>query len=219
MNSFDLLAALKNRGYLKEGCERLWWSNAGSFEVAAGSILTQQTKWSNVEISLENLKNHSLLSLEALAEADEYLLKTLIQKCGFSAQKASRLITLSKNIMKDFGDFETFQKEVDKEWLLAQKGLGHESADAILCYACLRPVMVIDGYTNRLLKNHGYEFERYEEIQEWFYEGVLGAWDKVLKLYGGDIDETTLWARYHGKIVEFCKENMNGKNNAANVLE
>jgi endonuclease-3 related protein len=210
VNSFDLLVFLKNAGYLKNGCEKLWWPNAGSFEIVVGSVLTQQTKWSNVKISLENLKEHSLLSLEALAEANEYLLKTLILRCGFSGQKASRLIMLSRNIMSNFGDFETFQKEVEKEWLLAQKGLGHESADAILCYACLKPVMVIDGYARRLLKNYGYEFESYEEIQEWFYEGILSSWNKVAGLYDGGIDETTLWARYHGKIVEFCKENMKG---------
>ncbi|MDR1554739.1 MAG: 3-methyladenine DNA glycosylase [Campylobacteraceae bacterium] len=218
MNSFDLLVSLRHAGYLKN-CERLWWPCAGSFEVVAGSILTQQTKWSNVEISLGNLKKYSMLSLEALSKADEYLLKSLIQKCGFSTQKASRLIMLSQNIIDDFGDFETFQRDVEKEWLLAQKGLGHESADAILCYACLKPVMVIDSYTNRLLGHYGYEFERYEEIQEWFYDGILSSWDKVLQLYNDDIDEVTLWARYHGKIVEFCKENAKSKNSILNVLD
>ncbi|MDR1285950.1 MAG: 3-methyladenine DNA glycosylase [Campylobacteraceae bacterium] len=212
MNSFDLLVFLKNAGYLKSGCEKFWWPNAGSFEVVVGSILTQQTKWSNVKNSLENLKERSLLSLEALSKIDEYLLKSIIQKCGFSGQKASRLIMLSRNIVSDFGDFETFQKDIKKEWLLSQKGLGHETADAILCYACFKPVMVIDSYANRLLKHFGCEFESYEEIQEWFYDGILSSWDKTLKLYNGEIDETTLWARYHGKIVEFCKENMKGKN-------
>ncbi|MDR0408761.1 MAG: 3-methyladenine DNA glycosylase [Campylobacteraceae bacterium] len=218
MNSFDLLVSLKNAGYLKSGCEKFWWPNAGSFEIVVGSVLTQQTKWSNVAISLKNLEERSLLSLEALSKTDEYLLKTLIQKCGFSGQKASRLIMLSRNIIDDFGDFETFRKKVEKEWLLKQKGLGHESADAILCYACFRPVMVIDSYTNRLLRHFGYEFGSYEESQEWFYEGVLSLWNKTLKLYDNDIDEMTLWARYHGKIVEFCKENMNGKNDISSIL-
>ncbi|MDR2100526.1 MAG: 3-methyladenine DNA glycosylase [Campylobacteraceae bacterium] len=207
MNSFELLSALKRLGYLKEPCEKLWWPNAGSFEVVVGAILTQQTKWSNVETSLDNLKKHSMLSLEVLSKSDEYVLKTLIQKCGFSGQKASRLKALSKNIINDFGDFKTFQQEADREWLLAQKGIGLESADAILCYACLRDVMVIDAYTNTLLKFFGYEFESYGEIQEWFYEGVLGNWEKVRALYDFEIDENTLFARLHGKIVEFCKNN------------
>lgn len=169
--------------------------------------MTQQTKWSSVEISLTNLKSRSLLEPHALANADEYELGVLIEKSGFKMQKASRLKKLARNIAEEFGDFETFKQNVDREWLLAQKGIGFESADAILCYACLRPVMVIDSYTNRLLKSFGYEFESYEESAEWFYDGIFGRWEKVCALYDFDIDENTLFARFHGKIVEFCKDN------------
>jgi endonuclease-3 related protein len=207
VNSFELLLALKRLGYLKNEREKLWWPNSGSFEVVAGAILTQQTKWSNVEISLANLKGRHLLDPFALSDADEYELSLLIAKSGFKSQKAARLKRLSQNIVADFGGFEEFAQNVDREWLLAQKGVGFESADAILCYACLKPVMVVDSYTNRLLKGFGYEFESYDELQEWFYEGVLGRWERVRELYSFDIDENTLFARFHGKIVEFCKEN------------
>ncbi|MDR3346942.1 MAG: 3-methyladenine DNA glycosylase [Campylobacteraceae bacterium] len=219
MNSFDLLSALKKAGYLSESAPRLWWPNAGSFEVLISAILTQQTKWSNVELSLANLKKHSLLSLEDLADTDEYLLQTLIQPSGFARQKSSRLIALSRNIIEDFGSFEALQQSVEREWLLAQKGLGRESADAILCYACLKPVMVQDSYTARLLAHYGYEFESYEQMQEWFYDGVLSEWDRVLELYGQDIDEHTVWARFHGKIVEFCKQNINKNTIIKDILE
>jgi endonuclease-3 related protein len=208
MNSVDLLRALKEAGYLRQGCDKLWWPNAGSFEIVVGAVLTQRTKWDNVKESLLNLKKHSLLDIKALAKADGFLLSKLVKPSGFAAQKSSRLIKLSQNILRDFGSFETFAQSVDKEWLLAQKGLGRESSDAILCYACLRDVMVVDSYALRLLAYWGYEFESYEEAQEWFYEGVFGYWDKVKRLYGYDIDKNTLWARFHGKIVEFCKDNM-----------
>jgi endonuclease-3 related protein len=204
MNSLELLFALKKLGYLREPCEKLWWPNSGLFEAVVGAILTQQTKWGNVEVSLLNLKSRSLLTPHALADIGEYELSLLIEKSGFKTQKALRLKKLAHNIVKEFGDFETFKENVDREWLLAQKGIGFESADAILCYACLKPVMVIDSYTNRLLKSLGYEFESYEEIQEWFYDGILGGWDKARGLYE---DENTLFARFHGKIVEFCKDN------------
>ncbi|MDR1614704.1 MAG: 3-methyladenine DNA glycosylase [Campylobacteraceae bacterium] len=210
MNSFELLSALKQLGYLKP-CERLWWPNSGSFEVVVAAILTQQTKWSNVEISLLNLKNRSLMNPHALALTDEYEIGVLIEKSGFKTQKASRLKKLAHNIMSEFGSFESFQQNADREWLLAQKGIGFESADAILCYACLKPVMVIDSYTGRLLSSFGYEFESYDEIQEWFYGGILSRWENVCGLYNFDIDENTLFARFHGKIVEFCKENMRGQ--------
>jgi endonuclease-3 related protein len=215
MNSLELLFALRGFGFLKEPCEKLWWPNSGSFEVVVGTILTQQTKWSNVEISLFNLKSRSLLTLCALADISEYELSLLIGKSGFKTQKASRLKKLTHNIIKEFGNFETFQQNVDREWLLAQKGIGLESADAILCYACLKPVMVIDSYTNRLLSNFGYEFESYEETQEWFYDGILSKWDRVHGLYD---DENMLFARFHGKIVEFCKGDIKGQKLKALML-
>lgn len=49
MNSFELLSALKNAGYLKNERELLWWPKSGSFEVIVGAILTQQTRWEKVE--------------------------------------------------------------------------------------------------------------------------------------------------------------------------
>ncbi|MDR0761733.1 MAG: hypothetical protein LBF13_01640 [Campylobacteraceae bacterium] len=213
MNSFELLSALRELGYLKESCEKLWWPNSGSFEVVVGAILTQQTKWSNVEISLSNLKSRSLLTLHTLANIGEYELSLLIEKSGFKTQKASRLKKLAYNIIKEFSDFETFKQNVNREWLLAQKGIGLESADAILCYACLKPVMVIDSYTNRLLSSFGYEFGSYEEMQEWFYDGISG--DKVCGLYD---NENTLFARFHGKIVEFCKDDAKGQKLKALML-
>ncbi|MDR1007277.1 MAG: hypothetical protein LBL65_01770 [Campylobacteraceae bacterium] len=215
MDSFELLCALRRLGYLKDGCEKLWWPESGSFEVVVGAILTQQTKWSNVEISLSNLKNRSLLTSYALADIDEYELSLLIEKSGFKVQKAARLKRLARNIIKEFGDFEDFRQNVNREWLLAQKGIGLESADAILCYACLKPVMVVDSYANRLLKSFGYEFGSYEETQEWFYDGILGRWGGICELYD---NENTLFARFHGKIVEFCKDNAKGQNIKALML-
>jgi endonuclease-3 related protein len=32
--------------------------------------------------------------------------------------------------------------------LLVQKGIGQESADSILCYACQREMMVVDSYSD-----------------------------------------------------------------------
>ncbi len=43
---------------------------------------------------------------------------------------------LCQNIQTSFSNFEQFQEEVTRTWLLEQKGIGEETADAILCYAC-----------------------------------------------------------------------------------
>ncbi|OQX73847.1 MAG: 3-methyladenine DNA glycosylase, partial [Campylobacteraceae bacterium 4484_4] len=143
-SSYDLLRGLKKMGYLKEERDPLWWPRSGTFEVVVGAILTQQTKWEKVERSLENLRAYNLLTLEAVAQTDPRELAVLIKPSGFYNTKAKRLQQLCRNIYERFGDFETFAAEVERSWLLAQKGVGEESADSILCYACRREIFVMD---------------------------------------------------------------------------
>lgn len=211
MNSFDLLVALKNKGYLKTTRDPLWWPRSGSFWVLVGAILTQQTKWEKVEKSIENLESMGIDSLEKLSSLDIERLSSAIQPSGFYNTKAKNLSLLSKTILESFGSFEVFCENVDREWLLSQKGIGEESADSILCYACKQEAMVVDAYTARLLAGFGYNFESYGALQEWMVEGIMSNQTKVNQLYGKEITPSELYARFHGKIVEFCKENSRGK--------
>jgi endonuclease-3 related protein len=217
-NSFNLLEALKRAGYLHTTRDPLWWPRSGTQEVVIGAILTQQTKWERVEESLAALNAEGLGSLQALAGAEMEQVVTCIKPSGFYNTKAQRLMQLARNILADFNDFETFQKEVDRAWLLSQKGIGMESADSILCYACHRPVMVVDSYTARLLDALGYTFDDYMQIQAWIEEGIEPHREKVCRLYGYDITPATLYARFHGKIVEFAKEYIRGKRVDISVL-
>lgn len=211
MNSFDLLVALKNQGYLKTTRDPLWWPRSGTFWVVVGSILTQQTKWEKVEKSMENLEHLGIDSLEKLSHLDIEHLSTAIQPSGFYNTKAKNISFLSHAILKEFGSFELFCENVDREWLLVQKGIGEESADSILCYACKQEAMVVDAYTARLLAGFGYSFESYGALQEWMLEGLLVNVSKINQLYGKEIMLSELYARFHGKIVEFCKKNSRGK--------
>lgn len=211
-NSFELLVALKNQGYFKSTRDALWWPRSGTFWVVVGAILTQQTKWEKVEKSMENLEHLGINSLEKLATLDIERLSTAIQPSGFYNTKAKNISLLSHAILNEFGSFEVFCENVDREWLLAQKGIGEESADSILCYACKQEAMVVDAYTARLLAGFGYSFESYEALQEWMLEGLLGNVSRINQLYGKEIILSELYARFHGKIVEFCKENSRGKN-------
>jgi endonuclease-3 related protein len=198
-NSYELLLELRKKNLLQNKPKR-WWPNFGTFEVVLGAVLTQNTKWENVQKALENLKG---MGLEDIASFEPSYLAELIKPAGFYNQKSKRLITLSRNILRDFGDFENFKQNVEREWLLSQKGIGFETADSILCYACGRDTMVMDAYTKRLLKKHGYEFESYDEMKEWFERGVEENWDKLAELYENDLN--LCYSRYHGKIVEFMK--------------
>lgn len=218
INSFELLKALKKE-YKADKQGPLWWPNSGSFEVVVGTILTQQTRWDRVELSLKTLKAKQLLNLISLSKIDTQELETLIIPSGFYRKKAKVLKLLSQNIIKDFENFENFALHVTRAWLLSQKGIGNESADSILCYACKKEYMVVDSYTNRLLRHYGYEFETYEEIQEWLTNGLYENLKLLKNLYQEQIKMYEIFARFHGKIVMYCKENMRGKSLTKELLE
>lgn len=195
----DLYSALQKLDLLENKPE-LWWPNAYTFEVVVGAILTQNTQWTRVEISLENLRTNKILSLEKLAEVEIELLIECIQPSGFHKAKSKNIQTLCQNIISDFGDFENFQHEVSREWLLSQRGIGPESADAILCYGCRREAMVVDKYTQQLLQTLGRDFDHYEDLQSWCVDGFKSD----------DLHRDL--ALFHGMIVEYMKRYKTGKN-------
>jgi len=185
--SRDLYASLSALNLLDEAPE-LWWPAYGTFEVVVGAVLTQNANWKRVEVSLENLRGYALLELEEMLTCKEELLLECIRPSGLFVNKTRVLKTLCSAIKETFGDFESFTCNVTRSWLLAQKGIGKETADSILCYACGREVMVVDAYTHRLLGALGYEFEDYDDLQAWF-----------------EVDDAAHAARYHGMIVEYVK--------------
>ncbi|HEX5670759.1 MAG TPA: 3-methyladenine DNA glycosylase [Sulfuricurvum sp.] len=201
-DSWELYTALERLDLLQNS-QPLWWPQHGTFEVVVGAILTQNTQWRRVTVSLENLSQAGFLSLESLAHIDPETLMELIRPSGLIKAKSKNIKLLCQAILEDFGSFEVFTHEVTREWLLAQKGIGPETADSILCYACERSVMVVDSYTARLLRAFGYEFENYSDLQEWCERGIREH-----------CDESTLqraFAHFHGMIVEYVKHNTNGK--------
>ncbi|GAB0031078.1 3-methyladenine DNA glycosylase [Helicobacter pylori] len=211
LDSFEVLKALKSLDLLKNA-PAWWWPNALKFEALLGVVLTQNTKFEAVLKSLENLKNAFILenddeiNLKKIACVEFSKLAECVRPSGFYNQKAKRLIDLSKNILKDFQSFENFKQEVTREWLLDQKGIGKESADAILCYVCAKEVMVVDKYSYLFLKKLGIEIEDYDELQNFFEKGVQENLNSALALYGNTISLAQLYARFHGKIVEFSKQ-------------
>jgi len=201
-DSWELFSALE-RLKLLENSPPLWWPAYGTFEVVVGAVLTQNTQWERVKVSLDNLRNAEILAPDLLSRTHHETLMELIRPSGLFKAKATNLIRLSHNLIEEFGDFETFALSVERDWLLRQKGIGPETADSILCYACARPAMVVDAYTARLLNAFGYEFESYDELQEWCEAGVRGYFDTV--------QLPAAFARFHGMIVEYVKRNSKGK--------
>jgi len=206
-NSIELFELLKQKGYDKPDRDAWWWPNSGSFEVVVGAILTQNTKWENVEKALDNLKNAKKLHPLILQKTPIEQLQELIRPSGFYKAKSIYLKLLSQNLLKDFTNFKEFQNSASREWLLSQKGIGQESADSILNYACYQEAFVVDSYTNRLLNAFGYNFQTYNELQEWIVESFYREYSKVFPT----LTRAQAYARAHGMVVEYCKVNKKGK--------
>jgi len=194
-DAFDVYNFL-NTQRLLENSPKWWWPNAGTFEVIIGAVLTQNTTWKNVQKSLINLKGS--LELDAFVLLEEDLLKEKIKPSGFYNQKAPRLLQLSKNIQNEFQTFEMFQKNVTRGWLLAQKGIGQESADAILCYGCKHAEMVVDTYTKRVLERFGVVFKKYEAYKNFLETGMKEKFPQE--------ELPLIFARFHGMFVEYNKK-------------
>ncbi len=207
MTSTDLFLTLFN--HKNKNLDELKWPGEGTFEVVLGAILVQNTNWKNVEKALDNLKKAGKDSLQGICELENSELATLIKPSGFYNTKAKRLKTLCQAIRNEFDDFENFKENVSREWLISVKGVGAETCDAILAYACGKPYIVVDAYALRIMAYFDYTFESYDEAAEWFSSL---DYDEIYKFLDSEkFDEVEILKLYHALILEFCKENFKGK--------
>ncbi len=212
--STDLLVHLHTLGYDNPTRDPWWWPHSGTFETLVGAILTQNTTWQSVEKSLDALRQVGLLTSEALAQVPIEALEPLIRPSGYYRNKSRNLQALSRALLDDFGDFETFAVQVSRNWLMARRGIGNETADAILNYACYREAMVVDNYTARLLEALGHPQPDYLHVQSWMLEGITDGCRQVFP----DLPQAQCYARYHGMVVEYAKVNRSGRSVDVSVL-
>jgi endonuclease-3 related protein len=135
-----------------------WWPADSPFEVMVGAILTQNTNWTNVEKAISALKEKKLLSPAALLRIDETILAGIIRPSGYYHIKARRLKSLVQFFINEYsGNIAAMCNEeltVLREKLLNVRGVGPETADSIILYACRKPVFISDAYTQRILQRH-----------------------------------------------------------------
>lgn len=155
------------RAVLHEMYERLaahfgptgWWPADTPFEVAVGAILTQNTSWRSVEKAIAELKRRRMLSAKAIGACPDGLLEEILRPTGYFRIKAQRLRSFCVHLVGRYGGsmkrMAARPLEELRPELLAVPGIGPETADDILCYACDKPVFVVDAYTQRILHRHG----------------------------------------------------------------
>lgn len=169
-----------------------WWE-APPEEVLIGAVLTQQTRWEQVERAVANLKEAGCCSVAGIVRADRETIETAVRPTGFYRVKTERLKALCRRV-EELGGVEALAAmptERLREELLAIRGVGEETADSILCYAFGRPAFVIDAYTRRVCRCLGVTAAD-PELRRLF-ERVLPA-------------DRTAYGRAHAWIVEYAKE-------------
>lgn len=152
-----------------------WWPANSAFEVVVGAYLTQNTAWTSVQRSIENLKARGALSVDGLRTIGEEELRGLIRPSGFMVRKAAAIKAFVGFLDENSGgEMDALRREAAhdgarvREKLLALPGVGPETADAILLYALGAPAMVVDEYLRRMTTRHGlvHEKAKYAEVQE-----------------------------------------------------
>lgn len=167
-----------------------WWPGDTPFEIAIGAILTQNTAWSNVEKAIANLKRERLLHIQRIVAAPDDVLEAALRPSGYFRVKAKRVRGFCHYLLDNYGGSMARMAKQPLESLrpelLAVHGIGPETADDILLYACHKPVFVVDTYTRRILSRHGLVAPTigYEALRAVF-EANLPADDVLFKEYHG----------------------------------
>lgn len=151
-----------------------WWPARSRFEMMVGAILTQNTAWANVERAIARLRREGALTLAALHRAPLRALAEWIRPAGYFNVKARRLRAFTDFLMTAYGGRLDRMLREDtatlRGRLLSVCGIGPETADSILLYAANRPVFVVDAYTRRVLRRHGWlaGHPPYDEVAAFF---------------------------------------------------
>lgn len=157
------------------------------FEIAAGSIATQNTTWVQAEKVIIALNKLKALTAEAVLLLDEQVLQEAMRPAGYFNQKTKKLKILAA-FLKDKKYKTPMRKELLSIW-----GIGEETADSILLYAFSEAEFKVDAYAKRIFSRLGFFEEpiKYGEVKELFETNI----PKDFKLY----------QEYHALIVEHAK--------------
>lgn len=170
--------------------------NPARFEVIVGAVLTQNTRWENVEMALGVMVEQGLTSAGDIAHSKINAVETAVRSSGFFRQKASTLIEICRLWESTMG---IPPADITREELLGITRIGPETADSVLLFALHRPEFIADTYTRRLVSRLGF-FSSPPD-----YQSVKTLFEKYLP------NEVPLFQKLHALIVQhakkFCRRN------------
>jgi endonuclease III related protein len=170
-----------------------WWPADTAFEAIIGAILAQNVSWRNARKAVDHLKDAGLLDPERLYASSAEDIAPLIRPSRFYNMKAVKIKNFLQFFRDDYDlDLDAMAREdtgVLREKLLGVKGLGKETVDSILLYACYKPVFVVDAYTKRIFVRYGLigPDADYDDIQAFFIDNLTA--------------DVALYNDFHAQIV------------------
>ncbi len=169
-----------------------WWPAPTEYEVLVGAVLTQNTRWENVKMSLIRLPHP--LEPQAILALSEEELQDRIRPSGFYRQKSKTLRTLTTWYVALGSRSEAEKSDLGglRTELLSMTGIGCETADSILNYGLHLPILVIDAYTRRICMRFGISVPRhYDEVRAQLEQNIS--------------PDTESLQKFHGKMVDLAK--------------
>ena len=169
-----------------------WWDTDNKWEILLGAVLVQNTNWKNVDYALENLYHTTQFLPEKVLALEKIQLQDLIRPSGFYKGKSNTIIgllTWLEGYQFDLSmvaekDFSVLRKE-----LLAIKGIGDETADALLVYVFDQSTFIADKYAQRMFEKFGFISTGYKQLKR--------------KIIWPDVMDTLKAQNLHGWIIQY----------------
>ncbi|MFC4076585.1 endonuclease III domain-containing protein [Salinithrix halophila] len=171
-----------------------WWGLLHPFEKGLGSILVQNTAWTNAVRAIDSLRLMGLTCPRVVLDAPVETLQEGVRPAGFPRAKAEAIRGLSHWFLDHGGIDGAFAGDGDLlRWeLLSIRGIGPETADMVLLYVLEKPTFIGDAYTRRIISRwQGVSEPRYEEIRTQVMRTLSQVADQQL---------------FHALLVELGKE-------------
>ena len=179
--------------------EQNWWQSDNKIEDLVSTILIQRTTEKNAKLALSGLMD--VMTVEGILDLSLEELQERIRPAGFFKQKSQTIRGLL-TWLREVGGFEFLARigtEDLRKLLLELKGIGPETADALLLYLFDHPVFISDEYARRLFRRLGFgNFKTYSEMHAVYGNVLEGLTLKQCQEIHAVIDE-------HGKAFSKSK--------------
>ena len=181
-----------------------------AFEIAVGSVLAQNTAWTNAARAVSALARADRLDPKRLARLGHRRLAGTIRSAGYFRLKARRLASLVESWNAADGHRGLARRTTEdlRATLRAVKGVGPETGESILAYGFHRDAFVVDAYARRIFERHGLvsSHAKYDEIRLRVEGAITGPdrGEKLREFHAHLVEVGKRWCRPREARCETC---------------